>query len=366
MWFARRNLLHEPTQLILTIFSIGLSVMLVIVLVGVLAGVRRQAGDYLAHAPGSIIVAATGSDNFLVVAVPLLPETAAAVRADPGVASVVPLLSQMVVMQLHDRREATFLIGYDPTIGGGPRQITSGAAPARDNEIVLGRVLAERHHVSVGDTILVLGRSLTISGLANDASPLMTSFAFTWKSTLEGLLFTPGLTSVLLVTPRDGLSSEALRDQLSGITGTSVFLKEQVIANDVALFTASFQPVIRLMAGIALLAGTLVVGLLIYTATLQRRREYGVLKAVGIRNPVLYRVIGAQALIAALIGATTGLALSVLIARLITAFRPEFLIPLTWAGVLIATGAGVIMALLASLAPARVIAQLAPADVFRR
>jgi putative ABC transport system permease protein len=124
--------------------------------------------------------------------------------------------------------------------------------------------------------------------------------------------------------------------------------------------------VIRLMAGIALLAGTLVVGLLIYAATLQQRREYGVLKAVGIRNPVLYRVIAVQALTAALVGAATGVALSVLISRLIMALRPEFLILFTRDGALIATGAGVIMALLASLAPARVIARLAPADVFRR
>jgi putative ABC transport system permease protein len=328
--------------------------------------VRRQAGEYLAHAPGSVIVAATGTENFLMVAVPLPPGTEASVRATPGAATVVPLLSQMVVMQLHDRREATFLIGYDQTIGGGPRQIYTGNAPTRDSEIVLSRILAQRHDLSVGDAIVVLGRSFIVSGLADDASPLMTSFAFVPKSTLEALIAAPGATSVLLVTPRDGLSSEALRDQLSGITGTSVFLKEQVIANDVALFTASFQPVIRLMAGIALLAGTLVVGLLIYAATLQQRREYGVLKAVGIRNPVLYRVIAVQALTAALVGAATGVALSVLISRLIMALRPEFLILFTRDGALIATGAGVIMALLASLAPARVIARLAPADVFRR
>ena len=38
-------------------------------------------------------------------------------------------------------------------------------------------------------------------------------------------------------------------------------------------------------------------GLVIYTATVERQREYGVLKAVGTRNGMLYRVVTLQALI---------------------------------------------------------------------
>lgn len=53
-------------------------------------------------------------------------------------------------------------------------------------------------------------------------------------------------------------------------------------------------------------------------------------------------------------------------ARTIMLARPEFLISPTWGGMALAAVAGLVMALAASLAPARVIARLAPADVFRR
>jgi len=365
MWLARRNLRHEPVQVLLTILAIGLSVMLVVILLGVLSGVRRQAGDYLAAAPGSIVVASSGTENFLMVAVPLPAGTMDRVRTAPGVADAVPLLSQTVVLHLHERHEAAFVIGYDPGRGGGPRNLANGHAPERDQDIVLGRLLAQRHGVGVGDQVSLLGRTFTVTGLSDDPSPLMTSFVFISKTTLERLLLAPGATSVLLVTPMEGVSTDDLREALAGLPGVDALPKQRVIANDIRLFTGAFQPVVRLMAGLALTTGTLVVGLLVYTATLQKRREYGVLKAVGVRNRVLYRIIATQSLVVAVTGSVSGIILAGLVARLIMAIRPEFFIPITWSGTVLASGAGIVMALVAAVAPARVIARLAPADVVR-
>ena len=53
MWLARRTLFHEPIQIIVSATAIGLSIMLVVVLLGVLAGVRRQASDDLPHVRGA-------------------------------------------------------------------------------------------------------------------------------------------------------------------------------------------------------------------------------------------------------------------------------------------------------------------------
>ena len=46
---------------------------------------------------------------------------------------------------------------------------------------------------------------------------------------------------------------------------------------------------------------SLVVGLVIYAATVERRREYGMLKALGAPNRMLYSVVGFQAAAAALV-----------------------------------------------------------------
>ena len=67
---------------------------------------------------------------------------------------------------------------------------------------------------------------------------------------------------------------------------------------------------IGLMVAIAFVVGVLVVGLVIYTATIERRREYGALKAIGARNRTLYGVVTTQAVIAAVAGAVAGIGLA--------------------------------------------------------
>lgn len=137
-------------------------------------------------------------------------------------------------------------------------------------------------------------------------------------------------------------------------------------ANDQELFARVYSGPLRLMVGIALLVGALVVGLVIYTATVERQREYGVLKAVGAKNGVLYKVVTAQALIAAGAGSVLGVGLAYGAARLIVALRPQFLVVIEPRAVGWALLIGLLMAILGALFPAHAIARLAPAEVFRR
>ena len=68
--------------------------------------------------------------------------------------------------------------------------------------------------------------------------------------------------------------------------------------------------------------------MVIYSATVERQREYGVLKAIGARNALLYRTVLTQALLVASVGALTGVGLAAGIAQLIMTLRPQFLIVL--------------------------------------
>ena len=120
-----------------------------------------------------------------------------------------------------------------------------------------------------------------------------------------------------------------------------------------------------LMVAIAFVVGVLVVGLVIYTATVERRREYGALKAIGMRNRTLYRLVTGQALIAAVAGGLLGVGLAYGIGALLVAWRPQFPVAIEFGAVAAALGASLVMALLAALAPARAMARLAPAEVFR-
>lgn len=366
MDLARRNLLQNKLRLGLSVAGVALAVTLILVLTGFLAGMNRQITAYHDHAPGSVVVAQAGVRTLLGATSLLPPGAADAVRATDGVANVVPIIAQTVVLDLHGKRPFAYLIAYDPALGGGPWRLATGREPASDDELVFDRVLAGRHGIALGDRVDVLGRSFRVAGLSEGTTSWMTSYFFMRTSAAEALLRAPGATSYLLVAPVPGIAPEVVRDRLRAVPGVEVTLTRDAAANDLALFARIFSAPLRLMVAIAFLVGTLVVGLVIYTATVERQREYGVLKALGAGNGLLYRIVTIQALIAAVVGAAAGIALSFAAARLIMALRPQFLVALEPAALARALLAGLGMALLAALLPARVIAALAPADVFRR
>lgn len=360
-----RNLLQDRLRFALSVAGVSLAVMLALLLNGLLGGVYRQISLYLSETPGSVVVAQEGVENFLGVNSLLPPGTAESVREAAGTSEVMPVLSQYIVPELHGKKLFTYLVGYEKGLGGGPWKIAEGREPRADDEAVFDEVLAEQHGVGIGDRIELVDRRFEVVGLSEETASWMTNFVFVRKSAMESLVRAPGATSFLLVSPEDGATAGEVRDRLDGIPGTEVLLKSEVIGNDLDLFD-SFRAPLRLMAAISYFVGVLVVGLVIYTATVERQREYGVLKAIGAGNRMLYGVVTVQALAAAGLGSALGIGLAFGAARLIGAVRPQFLVVIGPADIAWALLAGILMALLAALVPVRTVARLAPAEVFRR
>jgi len=366
MLVARKNLIQEKTRFALSVGGVALAIMLVLILDGFQVGMFRQITSYLDHSEGSLVVAQAGVTNLLGATSLLPPGVSAQVEAVEGVHGVAPILSQFVILDLHDKKQPAYLVGYSPGLGGGPWEIVEGREPEVDEEMVFDRVLAKRHEIGVGDWVEVMDRKFRIVGLSGGTTSWMTSFFFLPKSAVESLLRAPGATSFLLVSLEEGESAEIVRNRISRLAGVEAMLKTEVQANDTRLFARFFSAPVRLMTGIAFLVGVLVVGLVIYTATAERQREYGVLKALGARNRLLYRVVLAQAGLAALVGTGVGILLAQAARTAIMASRPQFLIVMQADMAVRAIVIGIGMGLLAALFPARVLAGLAPAEVFRR
>ena len=364
MLLARRSLLRDRTRFALSVLGVAVSVGLILLLAGYRAGVYRQASSYLDNAPGSVVVAEKGIRDFLGTSSVLPRGGEDAVRTTSGVARVIPIVSQFVIFERHGRKDGFFLIGYDPAAGGGPWKLVEGRQPAADDELVIDRTTARQHDIEIGDQLTLLDRTATVVGLSDQTTFWAGSIAFARITTLESLLRTPGLRSFLLVTPKAGVTPEELRVRLA-VPGADALLKADVIANDAKLMARVYDVPIGLMVAIAYVVGVLVVGLVIYTATIERRREYGAIKAIGARNGALYRVVTTQAAIAALIGAVAGIALAFGAAAALMAWRPQFLLAFEPASVAVVLASGLLMALLAALVPARSVARVDPAEVFR-
>ena len=364
MLLARRNLLRDRTRFLLSVLGVAVSVGLILLLAGYRSGVYRQASAYLDNTPGSVVVAERGIRDFLGTSSVLPPGAFEAIEATPGVDRVIPVVSQFVIFERHERKEGFFLIGYDPAAGGGPWKLVEGREPTADDELVVDRTTARQHDMAIGDRLRLLDRDATVVGLSDETTFWAGSIAFARLTTLGSLLRAPGLRSFLLVTSEAGISPETLRDRLA-IPGMEVLLKSDVVANDAKLMARVYDAPIGLMVAIAFVVGALVVGLVIYTATIERRREYGAIKAIGARNRTLYRVVTTQAVIAAVVGALVGIGLAYAAGAALMTWRPRFLVDIEPAAIGIVLASSLLMALLGALIPARSVAKLEPAEVFR-
>jgi putative ABC transport system permease protein len=116
----------------------------------------------------------------------------------------------------------------------------------------------------------------------------------------------------------------------------------------------------RLQVGLA------VVALTVYIATLARRREYGVLKALGARNRVLYRVVLAQAVLSVALGFVIGLVFTWLLGFLVVRTGLDLELVITGTSLVKVGLFAAVIAGFAAILPIRQVAGLDPAIVFRR
>ena len=357
---ARRHLLADRRRLAASVFAVGLAVMLILLLQGMWSGVRRQARSYEARSGADLYVLQPGVRDLTPGVGTVDLSVLQAVRADRAVTWAAPVRSAFVVLQLHTRKVPVTLVGSEPGQPGGPWSVTAGRPVGADDEVVVGNVLARRHAIGLGDTLDVMGRSFRVVGRA-DTAGFMFSYVFVTHAAADRLSGASGRTTMVLVGTTDptGVASRLTGD------GINVLDRATVAANDVRFATGIFGSPIRLMVAIGFAGGSLIVALTSYTAILERRREYGIVKALGATRGRLVRVAIAQTLVFAGLGLLTGLGLFVAARALIAATNPQFTIVLDGIGVTAATVAATGMAAIAAVMPARRLARLQPAVAFR-
>ena len=116
---------------------------------------------------------------------------------------------------------------------------------------------------------------------------------------------------------------------------------------------------------IGFIVGLVVISLTIYTATIEKSREYGMLKAIGAGNRHLYRIIFTQSAIAGTGGFLSGVGLTFLMAYLVGFIEPSFVTSIVWSDVGMVSGITLVMILFSAFIPIRRIAGIDPAIVFK-
>ena len=357
---ARRNVTADRRRLVASVTGVGLAVMLILLLDGMWAGIKAQTRLYTDRAGAQLYVLQEGMhDLHDGGALPI--GVVDRIRSVPGVEWADPVRGTHVMLDLHGTKAAPYLVGTAPGGHGGAWSIAEGRNVQADDEIVVDTVLADRHGIKVGDQLPVMGMSFRVVGLSRDTTAWMSSYIFVTHAATDTLFSAPGTTSYVLVGTSDPSGVHA---RLTA-AGFNTLTADQVAANAEEQASGIFTGPLRLMVIVAFSAGTLVIALTAYTAVVERRREYGIIKALGARRRRLVGMAVGQTIVLAVTGLAMGVVLFVVGRELIVTARPQFAVLITWGAFLRAAAAALAMAVVAAVVPARRLTKLEPASAFR-
>ena len=365
--FAAKNLISERMRLVISVGGVALAVMLIVLLRGLFVAYESKVSGYFERIPAQLWVVQQGTADFFHSYSIVPDDERDRVAAIPGVAAVHPYLARQVGFALHDEPALVYLVGFDPAEPiAGPAAMVSGSATPGEHGIILDEVFATKHDVRIGEDVTLNGITLQVNGISSGGDMVMFQYAYVSTPTARRVLAMPDVDNALLVQLGADADQSAVTARIEALSPElSVRDTATVVAVNQRVITDSFLPVITVLLVIGFAVGVAVIGLTIYSAVLEKRREYGVIKALGARADQLVITIATQAMLAALAGYAVGIGLALASRAAAARWVPAFVSEITAGDLIWIAGATVAMAVLASAIPLTRIARIDPAEVFR-
>jgi putative ABC transport system permease protein len=356
---ARRNLLSDRLRLAIAVGGVAFAVFLIVVVLSLYDGFRASEGEFTADFPADLWVVQEGTADLFRSTSLIEGGLREDVAAEPGVAQVVGAVGRNTRVELNGSPERIFVFALEE----GPAATDAFASMGYDSPPGPGEIIANDMVAAEGDTIKLGGRTLDVVGTYGGGTPFG---PYSFVNYADAASFaSPGYVNYFVVFLADpstagavGSSIEASHPELEALTGDRLaeYIGEEI---------DSFLPVITVVLVIAFIVGTAVVSLIIYTATVEKARDYAILKALGASNGRLYRMVLTQSFIVGGLGFIVGVPLAVLVTSYVDDFVPEFLTRLEWRSMAMVLVAVFVMSFVAAYLPTRRVSAVDPATVFR-
>jgi putative ABC transport system permease protein len=363
---TRQNLLAEKVRFFISVGGIALSVFLFSFLLSLFQGWQLNVGRFVEHVEADIWVAREGTTDFLNAA-SILPATMGEELARlPGVEGVDTLIVRPMGIDVGDKQVDTHLVGYEVNGGaGGPLTIDKGASVPGPGGVIIDKTYAKKSGLDVGDPFPISGRELEVVAISSGGDFIFSQTSFVSLDAARTLLQMDGLSTFYLLHVEDGADVEALALEIEqGFPGVTAFSGNEFAEATRQQIMSNITPILFVILALAFVVGVAITGLTIYNATVEKAREYGILKAIGFTNGYLFRLVLEQSLATGLLGFIIGAGLTVVAAQFVSDLVPQFVTLVRWQDILLVLGTTFLMSIIAALMPVRRIARVDPVAVF--
>ena len=300
-------------------------------------------------------------------------------EAIPGVAAVSPMVSGAGLAVRGEATKSVALMGVDldryDRIVRLRSKVVQGAARLEPGEAIIGRELAADLGVRVGDRVSVVTGTLTesvrVTALVDlGVRELNRRTVIVPLRAAQSLVGLPGGATSLDLALADVWQAQTLADDLARRFPYKVESWQEANAQLVSALNAQSVST-TLIRGVVMVVVVLGIASVLVVSVVQKRREIGILRAMGATQGQMLRVFLLQGAIVGALGSALGVLLAVALIWAFTTFvrgsdgLPLFAITLEPALALRVAGFATLCGVLAAVAPARRAAALDPAQAIR-
>ena len=351
MSYVGAELLRRPTRAISAMLSVAIGIAVFVGLQAYSVGYRAAARAPLSEVGADITVQRQGDvpETFDGI---VFPHSVAPIHRDeieamasiPGVEGV----AESLFFWSFEGDRFVAGLGLDPTVDFGPGRLRAGLVDGRfleegdEGVVVVDASFATQNSLGVGDAIAVAGRSLAVVGVVDSTSVGKVANANLYIPLGDAQALASIAPSVLAVhdmRPDDAnllfVKAEQTQAEKNVVTAAEEIMGDQALVSAAESFTeqlgALFGLVDRFGVIVGLVALSFAVAVLLRTVAAsvwERRREIGMMRAVGWRRRDVSRLLVTEALAVATSGATVGLGVALLLTMLMR--RSTVTIPVPW------------------------------------
>jgi putative ABC transport system permease protein len=370
---AIRNLLHDKLRSAMTVAGVAFAVTLVFVQVGLFLGLLHNASVTIENIDADLWVTSRNTPN--VDFAHGFPEGyVQRVRSVAGVERADNLLVQFLNMTFPSGAEEGLLVYglEDFSRWRIPWSVESGdLADLRRGDYMFLDASAERRYgpFAVGDRREVMGYRLKIIGRTREALSFTTTpigfLDYRLVQKLAGERMT-GRTTYILVRAEEGADLPAVKAEIQRrLPHNDVYTRDEWAQRSRRYWVASTGLGLNMYLTVFLgcLVGVVVVAQTLYTSTLEHLKEFGTVKAIGGSNADIYRILGTQAAIAAVVGFVAGGGFALALGPAMAGIGLKLIVPPSLGAVVFA--GTLVLCLASAFVSFRKVAAIDPALVFR-
>lgn len=302
------NILHRPVRSLISITAVAIEVIMILSIVGIFMGILNDTktrtngigADLMMRPSNAAAINGMGGASIPLTYVDVL-------RRLPHVKAVSPVNAQF---SMGSSPETIFGIDFTSFNALRPFTFVEGGPFQGPFDAVIDDVLArsKKGGYHVGDKITIFNHEFRISGIVEAGKGGRKLLPLDTMGDLTG---SSGKASIFYVKCDDPANAQTVIDEIHNVRGMQdypVWTMHEWLSMMTPEKLPGFNLALKVVTGIAVIVGFLVIFQSMYTAVLERTREIGILKSLGSSKSQIITVVLRETAVMAVAGVALGIA----------------------------------------------------------